>query len=55
MGAVSFSNSVKAKTAGEGFNILVEQALYECGHRSYNGTISTCSMGRCTLSFKEYK
>lgn len=55
MGAINFSNSVKAKNAVEGYDILVDEALYEHGHNPYNGTISTCDMGRCTLSFKKFK
>ena len=54
MGAINFSNEAKAKTAGEAYDYLVEEALYEHGHNPYNGTISTCDIGRCTLSFAKY-
>ena len=55
MGAVNFSDEAKAKNASAAYDYLVEEALYEHGHNPYNGTISTCDMGRCTLSFKEFK
>jgi len=46
MGAMNFSHRVLAQSAEEGFNRLVGGAISEYGDRSYNGTISTCSMGR---------
>lgn len=48
MGACSFVNEVIAATAEEGFRKLVENAIDRYGNDHYNGTISTCSMGRCT-------
>lgn len=48
MGASSFVNEVIAATAEEGFRKLVENAIDRYGNDHYNGTISTCSMGRCT-------
>jgi len=54
MGACNFSNMATAKNAGEAFDNLVEDAVYEYGHSGYNGTISTCCLGRCTLSFKKF-
>lgn len=41
MGGCGFSCSMSAKTAKEAYSALVQQALYENGHDSYNGTIST--------------
>ena len=43
MGACSEYKSVYAKTAGEGIDILVDQAEYDHGHDMYSGTIATCS------------
>lgn len=51
MGAASFCKSITAKTASEGFDYLVEEAEHEYGHDSYNGTISTCTLGRCRKQF----
>ena len=55
MGAINFCNTESGKTASEAYNKLCEEAVYYYGHDPYNGTISTCDMGRCTLSFKEYE
>ena len=55
MGAQNFVNRASGKRASEAYDKLYEEAVYEYGHDPYNGTISTCDMGRCTLSFKEYK
>jgi hypothetical protein len=43
MGATSFGDTIigRYKHAGEAYDELVEEALYEKGHDSYNGTIST--------------
>ena len=42
MGACTFSNVIMGKyTPSEAYNKLVSDALYETGHDSYNGTIST--------------
>ena len=54
MGAVSFQKTAVAPTAGEGFDELVEEARHERGHNGYSGTISTCSLGRVTKTFKTY-
>lgn len=54
MGAISFQKTAVAPTAGEGFNQLIEDAKYERGHNGYNGTISTCSLGSITKSFRKY-
>ena len=53
MGAQAFVNEVKAKTPREGFSELVAEAVYDHGHDAYNGTISTCDIGRCTNRFAE--
>ena len=54
MGAVSFQKTAVAPTAREGFEELVEEARYERGRNGYSGTISTCSLGRITKTFKTY-
>ena len=43
MGATDFGNLAvgRYKTASEAYNSLVEDALHDSGHDSYNGTIST--------------
>ena len=41
MGAHNFYDETRAASAKEGFNQLCEDALFENGHNSYNGTIST--------------
>ena len=40
MGAQQFENKVSAKSAREGFDLLVEEAQYESGHGGYTGTIA---------------
>lgn len=49
MGACSFIQSRKACSALSAFLSLVSEAEYEHGHSPYNGTISTCKFGNCTL------
>lgn len=46
MGAQNFSIVGYGTSAREVFEGLVQDAEYEYGHDSYNGTISTCSLGR---------
>lgn len=46
MGAVSFYHEVEGASASKCFDILVEQARRLHGFDSYNGTISTCELGR---------
>jgi len=43
MGAHSFTASVYAPTAADGYSMLVDEAVYDHGHDPYNGTISTTS------------
>ena len=45
MGATTFGNLAvgRFKNASEAYDDLVSEALYESGHDSYNGTISTTS------------
>jgi len=45
MGATNFGNLAvgRYKNASEAYNSLVEDALHDYGHDSYNGTISTTS------------
>lgn len=47
MGAEAFIHLVKAASPCEAFNKLVQKADRDYGTRSYNGSINTCSMGRC--------
>lgn len=51
MGSTNFFQSITARSASEGFDYLVEEAEHEYGHDCYNGTISTCSLGRCRKQF----
>ena len=41
MGACSFVNRANARSMNDAYNKLVENAIEEYGHDSYNGTIST--------------
>lgn len=41
MGAHNFEHWQRGKTAEDAFRRAVDDALYEHGHNSYNGTIST--------------
>jgi hypothetical protein len=55
MGACNFVLMANGKSASEAYNTLVDYAVYCYGHDPYNGTISTCDLGRCTLSFANYE
>ena len=48
MGANAFVKTVEDYSAQAAYEKLVAQAEYDDGHDSYNGTISTCSLGRVT-------
>lgn len=55
MGATNFVEEIT--TTGmvrKAFDSLVSEYERGYGERSYNGTISTCSLGRCKLSFDKY-
>ena len=55
MGAVNFVEEVTTTgTFQDAFDRLVSEYEREYGERSYNGTISTCSLGNCKLSFDKY-
>ena len=54
MGAQSFCTTIIAENARQAFEMLTGEATYEKGHDHYNGTISTCSMGRCRRSYNTY-
>jgi len=41
MGAHDFEADGYGKTVEEAYRDCVEQAMYDCGHDPYNGTIST--------------
>ena len=45
MGAETYTINAKGTNVKKIFNNLVEEALYRHGHDSYNGTISTTSLG----------
>lgn len=49
MGAEVFLHNIEAYDASSAFTTLVRNAEDEYGDRSYNGTISTCSMGRVRI------
>lgn len=54
MGAVSFIQWIDAENPREAYEKLTEDARREYGYDSYNGTISTCSMGRERRSFNAH-
>ena len=54
MGAVAFSKTIEAYSAEEAFQMLCEDARYEYGNDRYNGTISTCDMGRVKTIADKY-
>ncbi|MGL5381847.1 hypothetical protein [Clostridium sp.] len=55
MGATNFVEEVTTTgTVRKAFDSLVSEYEREYGERSYNGTISTCSLGNCKLSFDKY-
>jgi hypothetical protein len=51
MGAVSFIKWIDATNPRDAFDALTKEAREEYGRDAYNGTISTCSMGRQRGSF----
>lgn len=54
MGACSFINRAEASSVYEAFDRLVEEAVRKYGDNPYNGTISTCSLGRTIKTFEKY-
>lgn len=54
MSAESFEEEIVGVSAEECYNYLVSKAISEYGDSIYNGTISTCDLGFCTLSFDTY-
>lgn len=55
MGATNFVEEVTTTgSVQDAFDRLVSEYEREYGERAYNGTISTCSLGRCKLSFDKY-
>lgn len=55
MGAQAFRHTAEGTSIREVFDRLVQDAIYEHGDRSYNGTISTCGLaGRAKKTFSEY-
>lgn len=51
MGGIGFAQQVTAVSPTEGYNFLVEEAIREYGDRPYNGTISTCQLGKCVKKY----
>lgn len=51
MGATNFYNRMIASSEEEAFEKLVKEAEREYGEDLYNGTISTCALGRCVYQF----
>lgn len=54
MGSTNFVNQIVALSPQDGFKILRDYAVEEYGNDRYNGTISTCSMGRLKKSYAKY-
>lgn len=55
MGAINFVEEVTTTgTVQDAFDRLVSEYEREYGERAYNGTISTCNLGSCKLSFDKY-
>ena len=54
MGSLSFIHLVTATNARDAYSKLVESAIEEHGRDIYNGTISTCDMGRLVKSYDKY-
>jgi len=54
MGATEVWYLDEGYSIGEVYRGLVEEAEYVSGVGSYNGTISTCSLGGCTLRFDKF-
>lgn len=52
MRATSFTESVETSlSVNKEFKILSHNYEQEYGDRSYNGTLSTCSLGVCKMKF----
>jgi hypothetical protein len=54
MGATSFIHKVTARTAKEAFDLLIAEANESHGTESYNGSINTCTMGRCKKTYDKF-
>lgn len=54
MGATNFDEIIIGESASKCFDILSRQAEFDYGCDAYNGSISTCDLGSCTLSFDKY-
>lgn len=54
MGAQPFTHLIEGSNPSECFERLVNDAIYEYGNDSYNGTISTCTLGRMTVLADKY-
>lgn len=55
MGATNFLEKIETtESVRQAFDKLVSHYEREYGDRDYNGTISTCSLGSCKMSFDNY-
>lgn len=54
MGAIGFIHVIESTSIKEGFDELVAEAEMLYGREPYNGTISTCSLGRTVYSEPKY-
>lgn len=55
MGAINFIETGEGRSAREVYDRLVAEAIRYHGNDDYNGTISTCELGRKRLSFDIFK
>lgn len=55
MGAINFIETGEGRSAREVYDRLVAEAIHYHGNDAYNGTISTCELGRKRLSFDIFK
>jgi hypothetical protein len=51
MGSKNFNKQITSRTAEDGFKLINDEATFESGHDTYNGTINTCDMGGCVKRF----
>lgn len=54
MGAVGAIETMTGSSPQEAFGILCQQMQREYGEDPYNGTLSTCNLGRCVKRFGKY-
>ena len=54
MGATNLIHEIKARNPQKAFDALVAEANEDYGTAPYNGSINTCSLGRCTKTFDKF-